>query len=94
MENIEIITGSDNPNKIEGVKKGFAQMFLKISLDIIGCAVESGITDQPLSNEETLTGAFNRAKNCQKLFPDADYFCGIEAVKNALIPHKNPEYYF
>lgn len=36
------------------------------------------MSDQPLTEKETLQGALNRAENVSKLSPDADYWVGIE----------------
>ena len=43
-----------------------------------GVAVPSGVSDQPMTDAETLLGARNRAENARKLVPDADYWVGIE----------------
>jgi non-canonical (house-cleaning) NTP pyrophosphatase len=40
--------------------------------------VQSGVSDQPLSSEETRLGSMNRAKNVAVTFPNADIGLGIE----------------
>lgn len=43
-----------------------------------GVSVPSGVSDQPMGDEETLAGAYNRAAGVRALRPDADYWVGIE----------------
>lgn len=46
---------------------------------ITPCDVASGITDQPLDEEITITGAINRAHNALEIEPASDYGIGLEA---------------
>jgi inosine/xanthosine triphosphatase len=74
-----VFIGSANPVKIECTKKGFSEVFGEsVPFKFIGRSVDSGISDQPMSNVETLTGARNRAENLKKIFPNGDYYVGIE----------------
>ena len=41
-------------------------------------SVPSDVPDQPRSDQETLTGAANRARSAAGLVPQADYWVGIE----------------
>ncbi|UFJ41605.1 DUF84 family protein [Brevibacillus humidisoli] len=41
-------------------------------------SVPSGVADQPLSEEETIQGAINRAKHALDRMPDADVGLGLE----------------
>lgn len=41
-------------------------------------SVASGVTDQPLSDKQTLTGAVTRAERAREVVLDADYWIGIE----------------
>lgn len=41
-------------------------------------AVPSGVSDQPLSEDETITGAINRAKHALTLVPEAEIGLGLE----------------
>ena len=59
----KVIIASLNPVKIESVKIGFQKMFPDKDFEFEGVAVPSGVSDQPMSNKETLTGAVNRAVN-------------------------------
>ncbi|WP_226583977.1 DUF84 family protein [Halobacillus litoralis] len=55
---MKIYVGSQNPTKIDSVKHVFPEM------EIIGMEVESKVAAQPFSDEETLEGAINRAREC------------------------------
>ncbi len=77
MSPIEIIVASTNPVKLKAAEIGFKRMFNEES-QINGISVESGVSNQPLSEEETLKGAINRAKNARKENPNADYWVGLE----------------
>jgi len=74
----EIVVASKNPVKINTTEIGFAKMFPEESFNIRGISAPSEVSDQPMSEEETLRGATNRAENVSKLSPDADYWVGIE----------------
>ena len=75
---MKVIVASQNPVKIEAVKAGFEEMFSTQSFDFEGVKVPSGVSDQPMTNEETLQGAMNRAHNARKETPDADFWVGVE----------------
>jgi len=75
----KVYIGSENPVKIECTRIGFKEIFKDIStFDFIGKSVSSGVSDQPMTSEETLAGANNRAKKLQLKYPDGDFFVGIE----------------
>lgn len=78
----KIVIGSINPVKINAVKKGFAKTFNIKNFDIVSLNVPSNVSNQPMTNEETLQGAINRAVNCKKEIPNADYYFGIEGGVN------------
>jgi len=73
-----IIVASTNPVKIAAARAGFAAMFPGEAFDARGLSVPSGVSDQPMSDEETLAGAFNRARAVRVQQPDADFWAGIE----------------
>lgn len=75
---MKIIVASKNPVKINSALEGFLQMFPDKIFDCEGVSVPSGVADQPMSDEETLEGAINRANNASELYPDADYWVGME----------------
>ncbi|MFW5691484.1 MAG: inosine/xanthosine triphosphatase [Chloroflexota bacterium] len=74
----QIVVASTNPVKIEAVRLGFAQMFPDAKPEVSGMSVASGVSDQPMSDEETLRGARNRAHVAQRARPDADFWVGLE----------------
>lgn len=74
----KIIVASKNPVKINAVKTGFDKVFPKLTFEIAGLSVSSDVSDQPMSDEETLKGAINRAKNAEEKYKDAEYWVGIE----------------
>jgi inosine/xanthosine triphosphatase len=73
-----VIVASTNPTKIEAVRLGFNSMFPATTLTFEGVAFESGVSDQPASDAETLLGAQNRAANARRVRPDADFWVGVE----------------
>jgi inosine/xanthosine triphosphatase len=40
--------------------------------------VASGVADQPMTDEETITGALNRVNDARSRMPGADFWVGIE----------------
>ena len=73
-----LIIASTNPVKIAAAENGFRRMFPHQPLETQAINVASGVSVQPRSDLETLTGALNRAANAQQAVPDADYWFGIE----------------
>jgi len=67
--------GSQSPLKTKAVQKGFSGVDGAV---VQGCSASSGVSDQPCGITETLLGANNRAKEAQKLIPDADIIIAIE----------------
>ena len=53
-------------------------MFPSETFTAEGISVPSGVNDQPMTDTETLQGAFNRANNVRAAHPTADYWVGIE----------------
>ena len=73
-----LIAASKNPIKIKAALNGFKKIFPNERFSIKSVDVESGVSDQPMSDEETVKGAQNRARNALQLFPKADFSVGIE----------------
>lgn len=75
----KVYIGSKNPVKIECTRKGFQEVFGNIDdFEFVGQSVDSGVSDQPMTSEETLLGAENRAKNLKTSYPDGEFYIGIE----------------
>jgi inosine/xanthosine triphosphatase len=75
---LTLIVASTNPVKIDAARQGFVTMFPDLPCEACGVSAPSGVSDQPLGDDETLRGATNRAANARALVPDADYWVGIE----------------
>ena len=75
---MKIIIASRNPIKINATKLVFEQMFPNKIFQFEGVNISSDISDQPISNNETLKGAINRSNNAKIECMDADYWIGIE----------------
>ena len=73
-----VVVASANPVKINTTRVGFAKMFPEETFDVHGISAPSDVSDQPLSGQETLQGATNRANNVSKIASNADYWVGIE----------------
>ncbi|WP_409302244.1 DUF84 family protein [Peribacillus sp. SCS-155] len=67
-----IAIGSTNPAKVQAVTESYGKDAEIITLD-----VESGVSSQPFSDEETIEGALNRAKICL-MQSDAEIGLGLE----------------
>lgn len=74
---IVIAVASTNPVKQMAVKQAFLLAFGQ-ELSIQGLSVRSGVSEQPVSNEETYQGAYNRARHARRKAPLADFWVGIE----------------
>jgi len=57
---------------------GFEAMFPDQLFAAEGYEVDSQVSEQPMSCDETLLGAMNRATSLRKVDPEADFFVGIE----------------
>ena len=64
--------------KVNAALAGFRAMFPDHKFIAEGYPAGSGVSDQPMSCDETLLGATNRASALKELAPQADYFVGIE----------------
>jgi len=75
---MKVVIASHNPAKIRAVNKAFALQFPGEEIEYTPVSVESGVSDQPLSDEETRHGARNRARNACETHPDANFWVGLE----------------
>ena len=73
-----VIVASTNPVKIVSARNGLVRIFPGQQFEVRGISVESGVGDQPMSDDETYQGAWNRASNAQLAVPGADLWLGIE----------------
>ena len=75
---VKIVVASRNPVKIRAADQAFRRALGVNDVDVAGVAAESGVSDQPMSNEETVLGARNRSANARNSVPEADFWVGIE----------------
>ncbi len=73
-----IVVASTNPVKIQAALSGFQRMFPADEFTVQPISVPSGVSDQPMSDAETLQGARSRSANARRALPDGDYWVGIE----------------
>jgi inosine/xanthosine triphosphatase len=74
---MKVAVGSQNPVKIEATRLAFEAVWPEESWEVVGTDVSSGIADQPMSDEESITGATNRAKAAIEAV-QSDYGVGLE----------------
>ena len=75
---MNIVVASGNPVKIDATKRAFEALFPGAALEMTSVDVESGVSDQPTSDEETRRGARTRAANANRATPDANFWVGME----------------
>ncbi|MDB4940224.1 MAG: yjjX [Candidatus Doudnabacteria bacterium] len=78
---MRVLIGSKNPVKIEATRLAFERVWPEIKnekeFSFEGFDVASGVAAQPMSDDEAVLGARNRAKALMKL-GEADYYVGLE----------------
>ncbi len=74
---MKVAIGSRNPAKIEGVVRAYE--FFGIGIEVVPVEVESGVSRQPLSLEETVRGALTRAMRALEAAPEAEQGVGVES---------------
>ena len=83
---MKIAVGSENPVKLEAARLAFGAVWPDEKWEIIGVAVASGVSDQPMSDEECIAGAKNRARSARAA-ADADYGVGLEGGLHQIGEH-------
>eukprot|EP00933_Yihiella_yeosuensis_P061564 TRINITY_DN64395_c0_g1_i1.p1 TRINITY_DN64395_c0_g1~~TRINITY_DN64395_c0_g1_i1.p1 ORF type:complete len:193 (-),score=39.38 TRINITY_DN64395_c0_g1_i1:536-1114(-) len=71
--------GTTNPCKIAAVQNALAGYSAFAAAEIKGTKVESGVSDQPMTMEETSQGARNRARAARKALEGASFGIGMES---------------
>lgn len=90
----KVYLGSLNPVKIKAVE-------MVVNKPVIGVEVDSGVGVQPLSDEETIQGAYNRAKSIKEVGLRFGLEAGVQMLKTTmylvnwgvLIDENNHEYF-
>ncbi len=72
------VVGSQNPVKIVAVERALRRLFPQMRWQVVGMDVSSGVSEQPMSDAETLQGARGRAHAVRQARPEADLWLGIE----------------
>ena len=75
---MHVVVASKNPVKINATRQAFELQFPGESIHIDSAEADSGVDDQPFSDEDTRYGAINRAHNAGEARPDADFWVGLE----------------
>lgn len=73
-----LMVASTNPVKIRAALGGFRRMWPDRAFTAEGLSIPSGVSDQPMSDVETLRGAAQRAAGARTAQPEAGYWIGIE----------------
>ena len=73
----KIVVASKNPVKINATLDGFLRMFPDEQFEIVGVSAASEVSDQPMNDDETYRGAFNRANNAEIADPTKFVFVPI-----------------
>lgn len=71
---MKVLVGSTNPVKLNSVRRVFERVWGEV--EVVGVSVSSGVDEQPRSEEETVRGAINRAREAIK--HGGDYGVGLE----------------
>lgn len=74
---MKIHIGTENPSKIGALTEVLQEYHLIADSEVMGFAVHSGVIDQPLTLDQTMLGAENRAKACYT--PNCLFSVGIES---------------
>ena len=74
---MKIIIGTKNQKKVAAVRAVFKQVFDLSDIEVVAYDAPSGVPEAP-HDHETLDGAMNRARECEKM-DGADFYVGIES---------------
>ncbi|MFC6999938.1 inosine/xanthosine triphosphatase [Rufibacter roseus] len=78
MQVKKVVVASTNPVKVKAALAGLQRMFPDEIFEAEPISVPSGVADQPMTDEETLQGAYNRVKNARAAIAGADFYIGLE----------------
>jgi inosine/xanthosine triphosphatase len=73
---MKLLIASTNPVKLQAPKEAFSQVF-DTDVEVEGVSVDSGVSDQPMTSDETYQGAWNRLQAIRQN-PGYDYYVAIE----------------
>lgn len=72
-----VAIGSTNPAKINGVKRAFENYYEHVYIK--HHHVDNLVGPQPIGYDQILNGSLNRALEIKKIYPDSDFYVGVEA---------------
>lgn len=75
---MKVVVASKNPVKIAATRRAFEACFPSETVEVQPVSADSGVDDQPFSDEDTRHGAINRAHNARETVLDADFWVGLE----------------
>jgi inosine/xanthosine triphosphatase len=75
---MKVVIASRNPAKVSAVREAFSLQFPGGDIEYFPVDVESEVSEQPMSDDETRRGARNRAINASAAVPSADFWVGME----------------
>ena len=75
---MKLVVASRNPVKIAAARAAVLALQPESKIEIEDIAVASGVSEQPLSDDETRRGARTRTINAYAASPEADYWIGLE----------------
>lgn len=74
---VKVALGSTNPAKINGVKRAFEKYYEHVYIRYHD--VDNLVGPQPIGYDQILYGSINRATQIMRIYPDSDYYVGVEA---------------
>lgn len=75
---MKVVVASQNPVKVAAAEAAFRIQFPDEGIEVLSTTAESGVEEQPFSDEDTRAGAINRAHDAAERVPEADYWVGME----------------
>jgi non-canonical (house-cleaning) NTP pyrophosphatase len=81
-KNVNVIIGSQNPDKLVGVRQAFELAFPRDEVVISAFSARSFVSRQPITSDETRAGSSNRAFDTLETIgsvPDDTFFVGLES---------------
>lgn len=74
----KVVIASKNPAKVKAVEIAYGRMFPGVEFNFESILVPSGVSEQPMTDDETFAGALYRAQMGRKEVLDGGYWVGIE----------------
>lgn len=75
---MKVVIASKSPVKEEAVRQGFKALFPEEEFIFECIKADSGVSEQPMSNDEMRSGAIGRIKHVREISPNADFYVGLE----------------